>query len=275
MNVKLLCNLLVWLTISIASILLLCPAAQAGPYEIKTSKEVYAAGETIAVNFSGAPGYRRDWICIVPKSAPDDDAGDYNYTGAGIHKGTLSFNGKPPGDYEARAYFDYSRLGYVVTARHAFKVAPRAAAASADVYERDLQPGRPVEKRVPKGKALIYVYREPLFVTKMIDARVKVQDKSLSIVPAASFFTYVAPPGPLDITCLEVQEAEWTGHGPKSPIRTSNYARSQMEIKPGKVYYVKLQVTPGMPWHVYLEQVPWQTGERAFIDYKMSPIKPQ
>lgn len=263
----LLCCCLVCLSICIAT-----PAFSA---EISTTKKVYAAGETIVVKFSGAPGYRKDWICIVPKGAPDDDGGDYDYTGTGRHQGSMSFSGKPPGDYEARAYFDYSRMGYVVTARYSFKVAGRASAAAADAYQRDLDSGRPAEKRVPKVKALIYLYREPLFVTKMMDARVNISGKPLTILPAASYYTYVASPGPLDITCQEVQEAEWTGNAPKSPIRTSNFARSQMELKAGKVYYVKLQVTPGLPFHIYLDQVPWQVGERAFIDYQMSPIKPR
>lgn len=252
----------------------ICISTPAFSAEISTTKKVYGAGETIVVKFAGAPGYRNDWICIVPKGAPDDDAGDYNYTGAGIHKGSLSFSGKPPGDYEARAYFDYNRLGYVVTARFAFKVAGQASSSVQDVYQRDLDPSRPAEARVPKGKALIYIYREPLFVTKMMDARVKVQGSPPAILPAASYFTYNASPGHLDITCDEVQKAEWTGRGTKSPIRTSNYAKAQMEVKSGKVYYVKLQVTPGLPFHIYLEQVTRLTGERAFIDYQMSPIKP-
>jgi hypothetical protein len=275
MNRKLYRNLLVWLFVSFISILLTCPATADDLYKIKTSKKVYGAGETIVVNFSGAPGYRNDWICIVPKGTPDTDAGDYDYTGSGIHKGSLSFSGKPSGDYEARAYFDYNRLGYVVTARYAFKVAGQASSSVQDVYQRDLDSSRPAEARVPKGKALIYIYREPLFVTKMMDARVKVKGNPPTLLPAASYFTYTSSPGSLDITCDEVQEAEWTGRGVKAPIRTSNYAKTQMEVKSGKVYYVKLQVTPGLPFHIYLEQVTRQTGERAFIDYQMSPIKPQ
>jgi len=156
MKISLLRNLLVWLAAYFAAVLLICPTALAKTYKIKTSKDVYAVGETIAVNFSGAPGFWRDWISIVPKGSPADDSGDYNYTGSGVHQGTMIFNGKSPGDYEARAYFDYGSLGYVISARYSFKVAPGKSSAVEDDSQQLLETGLAEEARVPRSKAFMY-----------------------------------------------------------------------------------------------------------------------
>jgi pimeloyl-ACP methyl ester carboxylesterase len=147
---------LVFLASFLAAVLLLCTAALAKTYKIKTSKDVYAAGETIEVNFSGAPGFWRDWICLVPKGAPADNPGDYNYTGSGVHQGKVVFNGKEPGDYEARAYFDYGSLGYVISARYFFKVAPGKVPVDEDESQPELVTGLADESRVSRSKAFMY-----------------------------------------------------------------------------------------------------------------------
>jgi TolB-like protein len=94
--------------------------------QVKTDKDVYNAGETIRVNFSNAPGSSRDWICIVAAGSPDNDAGDYKYMPGRASQGDLSFDTPPPGKYEVRAYYNYSRNGYVVSARYSFTVADKA-----------------------------------------------------------------------------------------------------------------------------------------------------
>ena len=63
---------------------------------IKTDKDIYNYGEKIRVNFYNAPGYSRDWICIVPAGAPDTDAGDYRYIPRRGH-GVLTFRARRPG----------------------------------------------------------------------------------------------------------------------------------------------------------------------------------
>lgn len=108
-----------------------CRTAIAGAApQIKTDKDIYHSGETIKVNFFNAPGNPRDWICIVAAGSPDDDAGDYQYMPRGLAEGVLTFDSRPPGKYEARAYYNYSCNGYVVSARHGFSVVSGAPSAA-------------------------------------------------------------------------------------------------------------------------------------------------
>lgn len=93
-----------------------------GEQIVNTDKESYKPGEAIKVNFFNAPGNDRDWICIVPAGAPDTDAGDYKYMPKGLSRGVLTFDSPATGKYEARAYYNYGRNGYVVSGRHAFSV---------------------------------------------------------------------------------------------------------------------------------------------------------
>jgi len=88
---------------------------------VSTDKDIYNYGETIKVNFSNAPGNWRDWICIVPESSPDNEAGNYKNIPKKSN-GTLTFIAPLPGKYEVRAYYNYDRNGYVVTARSSFSV---------------------------------------------------------------------------------------------------------------------------------------------------------
>ncbi len=87
-----------------------------------TDKSVYRAFEDIVVTFSGFPGDRQEWITISPAGARDDEVGDGFFT-AGADTGEITFCGRQPGDYEARAYFDWPRGGFVVQHRHGFEVA--------------------------------------------------------------------------------------------------------------------------------------------------------
>lgn len=111
---------------------------------VKTDKDIYSAGETIRVNFSNAPGYDRDWICIVAAGARDDDAGDYKYMPRGLNQGSLTFDAPAPGKYEVRAYYNYSRNGYVVSARYSFsvesKASPAGPVADAEVTKEAAKP---------------------------------------------------------------------------------------------------------------------------------------
>jgi TolB-like protein len=93
--------------------------------QVKTDKDVYTEGEKIRVNFFNAPGYSRDWICITASGSADTDAGDYQYMPHGQSQGVLTFEAPVPGKYEVRAYYNYSRNGYVVSARHSFTVAAK------------------------------------------------------------------------------------------------------------------------------------------------------
>ena len=91
---------------------------------IETDKDTYNHGEKIRVYFYNAPGYSRDWICIVPSGARHTEAGNYQYIPR-RGRGVLIFRSPRPGQYEARAYYNYSPGGYVVTTRYGFTVENR------------------------------------------------------------------------------------------------------------------------------------------------------
>lgn len=98
------------------------PNAVEGASIVWTDKDIYHQGEVIRTNFTNAPGNQNDWICIVPAGSPDTEGGDYKYIPAGLRQGILIFSPPSPGQYEVRAYYNYSRNGYVVSGRYAFSV---------------------------------------------------------------------------------------------------------------------------------------------------------
>jgi TolB-like protein len=87
-----------------------------------TDKDIYNPGETIKVTFSDSPGNNGDWICIVPVGSPDTEGGDFKYMPKGLSQGVLTYDSPSPGKYEVRAYYNYRRNGYVVSARYGFSV---------------------------------------------------------------------------------------------------------------------------------------------------------
>jgi len=123
-------------------------AASAAP-ELNTDKKSYNSGEKINVNFSNATGNEGDWICIVPVGSPDTEAGDYKYMPKGLRQGVLTFDCPAPGKYEVRAYYNYSRNGYVVSARQGFFV---KGGVPSDKSEK-LSPPKEVKTGVPAGKS--------------------------------------------------------------------------------------------------------------------------
>ena len=89
---------------------------------IQSDKETYNYGEAITVHFYDAPGYASDWICIVPAGSPDTEAGDYKYIPEGVKQGVLIFKSPRPGQYEARAYYNYNAFRYTVSDRYLFTI---------------------------------------------------------------------------------------------------------------------------------------------------------
>jgi len=141
-------------------------ASADGNPQIKTDKDVYSEGEKIRVNFYNAPGYSRDWICIVAAGSPDNDAGDYQYMPHGESQGVLTFNAPAPGKYEVRAFYNYSRNGYVVSARHRFTVAAK---------------GAPVETAAPPARTAVAT---PVF---------RPAEKPVESIPAEDYSTAGGP----------------------------------------------------------------------------------
>ena len=170
-----------------------CQTAVAGENpQITTDKDTYNYGEPINVKFSNAPGDERDWICIVPAGSPDTEAGDYKYMPKGLSQGVLVFNSPTPGKYEARAYYDYARRGYVVSGRHAFTVvsSPAAEAAMTARMERKINPNNPLEGNILPGNGLVYIFRErsdSSFVQQLYpsncDVEIKVNGKPIITLP--------------------------------------------------------------------------------------------
>lgn len=93
---------------------------------VETDRNIYTGGEEIRVFFYNAPGYSRDWICIVPAGSLDTEVGNYRYIPR-KGRGVLTFKSPRPGRYEARAYYNYSPGRYVVSARYGFTVQDRQA----------------------------------------------------------------------------------------------------------------------------------------------------
>lgn len=88
---------------------------------IETDQDTYQRGERIKVSYYRAPGSSRDWICIVPAGSRNTEAGDYQYIPR-RGKGVMTFNAPRPGNYEARAFYNYSPGEYKITARYKFNV---------------------------------------------------------------------------------------------------------------------------------------------------------
>jgi len=88
---------------------------------IETDQDTYRRGERIKVKYYRAPGSSRDWICIVPAGSRNTEAGDYQYIPK-RGKGVMTFNAPRPGNYEARAFYNYSPGEYKITARYKFTV---------------------------------------------------------------------------------------------------------------------------------------------------------
>jgi hypothetical protein len=121
---------------------------------VATDKNVYFQGEHIQVRFSGAPGYSSDWICIVPYRAPENEAGDFKYMPDGMKQGELTFSARAPGRYEVRAYFNYRRNGYLVSARYSFIVKNRWSSRGERYQEDNSQPTYPGQTSMPPDPKL-------------------------------------------------------------------------------------------------------------------------
>jgi hypothetical protein len=93
---------------------------------IETDKDVYYYGEQIRVHYYNAPGYARDWICIVPAGSRNTAVGNFHYIPRG-GRGVMIFKSSRPGKYEARAFYSYSPSRYTISARYGFTVEDRPA----------------------------------------------------------------------------------------------------------------------------------------------------
>jgi hypothetical protein len=105
----------------LAEVPVLWPPPPPAEPTLSAGKDSYLPHEPIVVDFSDLAGNATDWITVVLASA-DTTAYAQWFTTQGETSGSLTFNGLPPGDYEARLLADWPDGGYTVRARHAFTV---------------------------------------------------------------------------------------------------------------------------------------------------------
>ncbi len=91
------------------------PAKATDP-TIALPSQTIRPGEPFTVTVRNLPGNPKDWLTLVPRSAPTSTFGDWFYT-KGVKEGTWKFTASKPGEYEVRVYFDWPNGKYIVRAR--------------------------------------------------------------------------------------------------------------------------------------------------------------
>jgi len=251
-----------------------CQAAIAGEnHQITTDKDTYDYGEPVNVKFSNALGDERDWICIVPVGSPDTEAGDYKYIPKGLNQGVLVFDPPAPGKYEARAYYDYGRKGYVVSGRHAFTVvsSPAAEAAMAARMERKINPNNPLESNLLQGNGLVYVFREPWYLSTC-DVEIIANGNPIVVLPNKQYYLYSVAAGEVNFMTGSLIEND-IAKGTREEVWSSQPGNATIKVKPGYVYYLKLKVLPAFGMRAYLEHVPHYEGANLIASYKLTLFK--
>lgn len=81
----------------------------------------FPAPNLAVVRWSGTPGSAHDWIAVVRADAAESEWGHWTYLD-GKTSGEYSPGWLPPGDYQARLYFDWPAGGYVVRDRISFTI---------------------------------------------------------------------------------------------------------------------------------------------------------
>ncbi len=237
---------------------------------INTDKESYNYGEMINVNFSNAPGIDGDWICIVPAGSPDTEGGDYKYMPKGVSQGSLTFDAPNPGKYEARAYYNYSRNGYVVTARYPFSVksGPDDAGIMAQRMERERDPNNVIEANLPPGKGLVYIFREALFASYGFEVPVYADGKRIAVMLNSSYIPVTVPAGDINFSASKLK-----GDNLREDIESIRKCEITVTVKPGYVYYLKLRMIPFPLWALFLDHVPHKEGANIIESYKLTLLK--
>jgi hypothetical protein len=246
------------------------PSPVGGAPIVNTDKDIYNYGEMIKVNFSNSPGNGGDWICIVPVGSPDTEGGDYKYMPKGLGQGSLIFDSPAPGKYEARAYYNYSRSGYVVSGRYAFSVvsSPEGEAAMAQRMERKIDPNNPVEANLPPGQGLVYIFREALFVSYSFEVQIKANGKPIVFMRNSSYFPFSVAAGDVKFTPGFINTL-----GNNEKIESGRECEATINVKPGYVYYLKLKMIPMPIWVLFLDHVPHQEGANIIESNKLTQIK--
>lgn len=256
----------------------LCPAGIAGGSSIVSpDKNTYNYGETIKVNFFNSPGNEGDWICIVPIGSPDTEAGDYKYLPKGLSQGFLTFDPPAPGKYEVRAYYDYSRKGYVVSGRYTFSVSggpeyERALLLNMERMARKINPDNSLEANLTSGNGLVYIFREPWAMSGGIDAQIKANGSPIVIMKNSDYFLFSVPEGKVNFTTGSLFDHS-IEKNKSEEVWSVRSGEAIINVKSGYVYYLKLKVFPMGGWASSLENMPHQEGAVLIDSYKLTRVK--
>jgi hypothetical protein len=250
------------------------PSPVGGAPIVNTDKDTYNYGEMIKVNFSNSPGNDGDWICIVPVGSPDTEGGDYKHMPKGLGQGFLIFDPRSPGKYEVRAYYNYSRNGYVVSGRYAFSVvsSPEGEAAMAQRMERKIGPNNPLEVNLLPGNGLVYILREPWVLTDIVDVQIKANGKPIVVMPYSKYYLFSVPAGDVNFTTGSLIERN-IQNGTSAEVWSVRAGEATIKVKPGYVYYLKLKVLPMGGLASFLENVSHQEGANLIDSYKLTLLK--
>jgi hypothetical protein len=242
------------------------PSPVGGAAIVNTDKDIYNLGDMIKVNFSNAPGNDGDWICIVPVGSPDTEGGNYKYMPKGLSQGVLIFDPPSPGKYEARAYYNYSRNGYVVSGRYAFSVvsSPEGEAAMAQRMERKIDPNNPVEAGLPPGQGLVYIFREASFGSASSEAQIKANGKPSVFISNSSYFPFSVAAGDVKFTLGLINTV--------FAIESGRECEATIKVKPGYVYYLSFYIIPRPFLAFFLVQVPHKEGANIIERNKLTKL---
>jgi hypothetical protein len=238
--------------------------------QVVTDKGVYNYGEAIKVNFSNAPGKDSDWICIVPVGSTEMEAGSYQYMAKGVNQGSLSFDTLPPGKYEARAFYDYRKKGYVISARYSFSIE------GAELYEkalaklgRKIDTQNPLESNLPPGNGMAYIVREPYVTSAEVEVQIIVNGTPIVIIENTNYFPFSVPAGNVKFSTgiLTANDFHTGKNGEVWSVRTGE---ETIKVKPGNAYYIKLAVITMGGWGCFLTQIPYQEGVELMDKYKLT-----
>ena len=255
-----------------------CPASIAvGSSIVSTDKGTYNYGETIKVDFSNSPGIEGDWICIAPVGSPDNEIGDYKYLPKGLSQGFLTFDSPSPGKYEVRAYYDYTRKGYMVSGRYAFAVSggpryERAMLLKMETMARKINPNNPLEANLASGRGMVYILREPGAFSSNIEVPIKANGKPIVTMKNSSYFIFTVPAGDTQFTTGSLFDRS-AGKDKGAGVWSVRTGETTMKVKAGYVYYLKLRVNFMGGWASYLDVTPQQEGASLIEGYKLTRIE--
>jgi hypothetical protein len=258
------------LSISLFLVALICQPVSAQSPQISTDKSTYLLGEKIKVSFSGSPGEKKDWICISPTSLPDNHAGDYDYIPQGTTQGVMTFNAPSPGKYEARAYYNYSRNGYVVSARCGFSVVGSEGGQNPHM-ERKIDSNNPNEAQLPLDKGLVYILNGSIRMIADREIQVKVDGKPIVWLSPGQYFVYPSSAGTVLFTTDTY--IEYNPPGQKVESKATSPGKVAVEVKPGHAYYLSLRAAPMGLWSPTLEWINHEEGANSIRTDKMILVK--